>query len=87
MFDALCGRFSANAPVVLRYDDSRQIRLASMRGTVGAACCRRSGINPASPETLIEAAGDRALRDRDAVLAIWSDFNRLCRGLRYGGYR
>jgi predicted DCC family thiol-disulfide oxidoreductase YuxK len=42
-----------------------------MQSEAGAALYRRFGIDPADPETLILVAGDRALRDSDAVLAIW----------------
>ncbi|WP_313808705.1 thiol-disulfide oxidoreductase DCC family protein [Sphingobium sp.] len=71
IFDALCVLCSANAAFVLRHDRAGRFRLASMQGDVGAALCRRFGIDPANPETLIVVDGDCALRDSDAVLAIW----------------
>ncbi|WP_454883560.1 thiol-disulfide oxidoreductase DCC family protein [Sphingomonas oryzagri] len=72
VFDALCVLCSANARFVLRYDRSGRFRLASMQGAVGSALYRQFGIDPASPETLIVVEGDVALRDSDAVLAIWA---------------
>ena len=72
VFDAECVLCSANAQFVLRYDRRRLFRLASMQGEVGAALYRRFGIDPEQPDTLIVATGDTALRDSEAVFAIWS---------------
>ena len=68
-----------------------------MQGEVGAALYRRFGIDPTDPETLIVVEGDRALRDSDAILAIWSGlgwpwralaaFRVVPRGLRDPLYR
>lgn len=43
-----------------------------MQGATGAALYRRFGIDPADPETLIVVWGDKALRDSEAIFAIWS---------------
>ncbi|MET1111223.1 MAG: thiol-disulfide oxidoreductase DCC family protein [Allosphingosinicella sp.] len=72
VFDALCLLCSANARFILRHDRRRHFRLASMQSEAGTALYRRFGIDPADPETLILVEGGRALRDSDAVLAIWS---------------
>ncbi len=72
VFDALCVLCSANAQFVLRHDRRGLFRLASMQGEVGSALYRRFGIDPADPETLIVVEGDHALRDSDAVLAIYA---------------
>lgn len=72
-FDSLCVLCSANARFVLRHDRKRYFRLASMQGEVGRALYARFGIDPARPETLIVVTGNKALRDSDAVLAIWSE--------------
>ena len=72
VFDSLCLLCSANARFILRHDRRRRFRLASMQSEAGAALYRRFGIDPADPETLILVDGDRAVRDSDAVLAIWS---------------
>jgi predicted DCC family thiol-disulfide oxidoreductase YuxK len=72
VFDGVCPLCSANARFILRHDRRRRFRLASMQSEAGAALYRRFGIDPADPETLILVDGDRALRDSDAVLAIWS---------------
>ena len=72
VFDALCVLCSANARFVLRHDRRQHFRLASMQGDVGAALYRRSGIDPAQPDTLIVVTEDRTLRDRDAILAIYT---------------
>jgi predicted DCC family thiol-disulfide oxidoreductase YuxK len=72
VFDALCVLCSANAQFVLRHDRRGHFRLCSMQGDVGAALYRRFGIDAANPETLIVVVGDTALRDSDAVIAIWS---------------
>ena len=71
VFDALCLLCSANARFVLKHDRSGRFRLASVQSAAGAALSRRFGIDPAHPDSLILVEGDRALRDSDAVLAIW----------------
>ena len=71
VFDAMCVLCSANAQFVLRYDRSGHFALASMQGDAGAALYRRFGIDPSDPDTLIVVSGDRALRDSDAIFAIW----------------
>lgn len=43
-----------------------------MQREAGAALDRRFGIDPTDPETLIVVSGDIALRDSEAVFAIWS---------------
>jgi predicted DCC family thiol-disulfide oxidoreductase YuxK len=63
---------TANARFVLQHDRHGMFRLASMQGAVGTALYERFGIDPGNPESLIVVAGDVALRDSDAVLAIWS---------------
>lgn len=73
LFDAVCPLCSANARFILRHDRRRRFRLASMQSEAGAALYRRFGIDPADPETLILVEGDRARRDSDAALAIWSE--------------
>lgn len=81
VFDAMCVLCSANAAFVLRHDSEGRFRLASMQGEVGAALYRQFGIDPTHPETLIVVEGTRALRDSDAVLAIWAGLDRPWRGL------
>ena len=71
VFDALCLLCSGNAQFVLRHDRAGRFRLASVQSEAGAALCRRFGIDPAHPDSLILVDGDRALRDSDAILAIW----------------
>lgn len=72
VFDAMCVLCSANAQFVLKNDRAGRFRLASMQNEVGAALYRRSGIDPADPDSLIIVDGDHVLRDSDAVLAIYS---------------
>jgi predicted DCC family thiol-disulfide oxidoreductase YuxK len=69
----LCPLCSANAQFILKHDRSGRFRLASMQSEAGAALYRRFGIDPADPDTLILVAGGRALRDSDAVIAIWRE--------------
>lgn len=71
VFGAMCVLCSANAQFVLKWDRAGVFRLASMQGEVGASLYRRFGIDPRNPESLIVVDGDRALRDSDAVLAIY----------------
>jgi predicted DCC family thiol-disulfide oxidoreductase YuxK len=71
VFDALCLLCSANAQFVLKHDRSGRFRLASVQSEAGAALCRRFGIDPDRPDSLILVEGERALRDSDAILAIW----------------
>ena len=72
VFDAQCVLCSANAQFVLRHDRQGHFRLAAMQGAVGTALYRRFGIDPADPDTLIVVSGNHALRDSDAVFAIWT---------------
>ena len=72
LFDAECVLCSANAQFILRHDRIRRFRLAAMQGEVGAALFRRHGIDPADPDTIIVVDGDHALRDSDAVIAIYA---------------
>jgi len=72
LFDAQCILCSANAQLVLRHDKARRFRLAAMQGEVGAALFRRHGIDPENPDTIIVVQGEHALRDSDAVLAIYA---------------
>jgi predicted DCC family thiol-disulfide oxidoreductase YuxK len=72
LFDALCVLCSANAQFVLKYDRKGHFRLASMQSEAGAAIYRKFGIDPADPETMIVVKGDTALRNSDAVLAIYT---------------
>lgn len=81
VFDAMCVLCSANAAFVLRHDRAGRFRLASMQGDIGAALNRRFGIDPANPESLIVVEDGRALRDSDAVLAIWAGLDRPWDGL------
>lgn len=72
LFDAECVLCSANAQFVLKHDRKRRFRLASMQGETGAALFRKFGLDPADPESIIVVRGDQALRDSDAVLAIYA---------------
>jgi predicted DCC family thiol-disulfide oxidoreductase YuxK len=72
VFDALCVLCSANAQFVLRHDRHGRFRLASMQGAVGMALYRQWGIDPTEPDTLIVVDRHGAIRDSDAVLAIWT---------------
>jgi predicted DCC family thiol-disulfide oxidoreductase YuxK len=71
LFDGLCPLCAANVQFVLKHDRHGRFRFASMQSEVGAALYRRFGIDPADPETLILVTGDRALRDSEAILAIY----------------
>ncbi|MGB3796215.1 MAG: thiol-disulfide oxidoreductase DCC family protein [Alteraurantiacibacter sp.] len=97
VFDGYCVLCSANARFVLRYDKRERFRLAAMQGETGAALLRQFGIDPDDPESFIIVQGDRALRDSDAVLALWSELGWpwkilaaatvIPRGWRDGAYR
>lgn len=71
VFDGMCVLCSANARFILHHDRRGHFSLAAMQGAVGAALLTRFGIDPDDPDTLIVVEGDSALRDSDAVLAIW----------------
>lgn len=81
VFDGECILCSANAQFVLRHDRRGHFALASMQSEAGIALFRRFGIDPADPDTLILVTGDRALRDSDAILAIWRELDWPWRGL------
>lgn len=85
VFDAECVLCSGNARFLLRHDRRGNFRLASMQGAAGAALFRRFGVDPADPETMIVVEGDRALRDSDAVLAIWCGLGWPWRALGVAG--
>ena len=72
VYDAMCVLCSANARFLLRHDRQGHFRLASMQSEAGAALYRRFGIDPADPESMIVVQGGEALRDSDAILAVWS---------------
>jgi predicted DCC family thiol-disulfide oxidoreductase YuxK len=72
LFDAFCVLCSANAQFILKYDHAAHFRLASMQSEAGAALYRKFGIDPADPETMIVVEGETALRNSDAVLAIYA---------------
>lgn len=82
VFDGFCVLCSANARFVLRYDQGGRFRLAAMQNEAGRALCRRFGIDPDRPETMIVVSGDTALRDSDAVLAVWDGIGWPWRALR-----
>ena len=71
LFDAECVLCSANARFVLTHDTAGVFRLASMQGEVGAALCRRHGMNPRNPSSLLVVEADRVRQDSDAVLSIY----------------
>ena len=72
VFDAICHLCSANAQFVLKHDRKGHFRLASMQSEAGVALYRRFGLDPADPESFILVEGGRALRDSDAVLALYA---------------
>ena len=72
VFDAMCVLCSANAQFVLRHDRQQRFLLASMQGEFGAGLYRRFGIDPSDPDTMVVVSGDKALRNSDAVLAIYA---------------
>jgi predicted DCC family thiol-disulfide oxidoreductase YuxK len=97
VFDAMCVLCSANAQFVLKHDRRGHFLLASMQGEVGSAIYRKFGIDPVAPDTIVVVTGDHALRDSDAVLAIYeglgwpwrtlSALRIIPRGLRDPAYR
>ncbi|WP_137864538.1 MULTISPECIES: thiol-disulfide oxidoreductase DCC family protein [unclassified Sphingomonas] len=70
LFDGVCLLCTANARFVLRHDRRGHFRLASVQSAAGQALCRRFGVDPDSPDTMLVIEGGRARRDSDAVLAI-----------------
>ena len=71
LFDADCVLCSANARFVLERDRSEVFRLASVQGPIGRALCRRHGLDPDDPASMLVVEGDRIRRDSDAVLSIY----------------
>ncbi|ALH82013.1 thiol-disulfide oxidoreductase DCC family protein [Sphingopyxis macrogoltabida] len=71
LFDAECVLCCANARLVLRRDRAARFRLASVQTGIGAEICRRHGIDPADPVSLLVVDGARVRRDSDAVLFIY----------------
>ena len=80
VFDGLCVLCSANAQFVLRHDRKGHFRLTTMQSGIGRALYRQFGVDPEKPETLIVVTGATALRDSDAVLAIWEGLGWPWRG-------
>ena len=72
VFDALCVLCSRNARFILRHDRNERFLLASMQSEAGISLYRKFGIDPADPDTMILVQGETALRNSDAVLAIWA---------------
>jgi predicted DCC family thiol-disulfide oxidoreductase YuxK len=71
LFDAECVLCSANARFILRHDKAARFRLASIQSVAGAAICRRHGVDPEDPTTLLLVEGARVRRDSDAILGIY----------------
>lgn len=71
LFDAECILCSANAQFILRHDRAGRFRLASIQSAAGADLCRRHGVDPADPVSMLVVESDRVRRDSDAVLAIY----------------
>ena len=71
LFDAACVLCSANARFILRHDKTARFQLASVQSFAGAAICRRHGVDPEDPTTLLVVEGARVRRDSDAILAIY----------------
>lgn len=85
LFDAECVLCSANAQFVLRHDKSGRFRLASIQGAAGAVLCRRHGVDPHDPVSMLVVDGPRVRRDSDAVLSIYEGLGlpwRLMKGFR-----
>src|SRR3546814_18672568 len=53
------------------HDRAAHFRLASIQSVAGDAICRRHGIDPEDPTTLLLVEGARVRRDSDAILAIY----------------
>lgn len=71
LFDADCVLCSANAQFVLRHDRAARFRLASIQSAAGSELCRRHGVDPADPTSMLVVEGGRVHRDSDAVLTIY----------------
>ena len=71
LFDAECILCSANAHFVLKHDRAASFRLASVQSAAGADICRRNGIDPHDPASLLVVDGMRIHRDSDGVLFIY----------------
>jgi len=70
VFDGHCLLCSANARFVLEHDRAGRFRLAAVQSPAGADLCRRFGVDPADPSTMIVIEGARARTQSDGVLAI-----------------
>ncbi|KMO38022.1 thiol-disulfide oxidoreductase DCC family protein [Methylobacterium aquaticum] len=70
LFDAECVLCSASARFVLERDRTARFRLAAMQSAIGQSLCRRHGMDPEDPTSLLVVDSDRMRRDSDAVLAI-----------------
>ena len=81
IFDAMCVLCSANAQFVLNNDPHGRFLLASMQSEVGRALYRKFGIDPNDPDTMVVVTGDTALRNSDAVLAIYAGLDWPWRAL------
>lgn len=81
VFDSMCVLCSANAQFILNNDRHGRFMLASMQGDVGRALYRKFGIDPSDPDTMVVVTGDTALRNSDAVLAIYAGLNWPWRAL------
>ncbi|SFV15644.1 Predicted thiol-disulfide oxidoreductase YuxK, DCC family [Methylobacterium sp. 174MFSha1.1] len=85
LFDAECVLCSAQARFVLERDRAATFRLAAMQGEAGRSLCRRHGLDPDDPASLLVVDGSRVRRDSDAILHIYETLGfpwRLARILR-----
>jgi len=62
---------SANAQFVLKHDKAGVFRLASIQGRIGTELCRRHGMDPKNPSTILVIEGRCVRQDSDAVLSIY----------------
>lgn len=70
LFDGVCVLCTTNARFVLRHDRRGHFRLASVQSEAGQALCKRFGVDPDDPDTMLVIDSDRTRRDSDGVLAI-----------------
>ncbi len=71
LFDAECVLCSSNAQFILTHDKKGLFRLASTQGEFGGALCRKHGMDPLNPISILVVEGNRVRVDSDAVLSIY----------------
>lgn len=70
VFDGECLLCTGWVKLLLRSDEKRKFRFATVQSAAGRQLLREHGIDPADPESFLLVSGERHYRDSAAVLRV-----------------